>query len=106
MNLVLVLANVLGFLALAASSLKVMETGPVVGPSFSPAARFVLLLLVFAAVYSAIEAAAWRAPMRPGESIMIAIWGAFSVWRTFQASWTSFFQRPDPFNRFRRHPPV
>lgn len=106
MNLLLVLANVLGFLALAVSCLKVLESGPVMGPALSPAARFVLLLLIFAAVYSAIEAAAWRAPMRPGESIMISIWGAFSVWRVFQKSWTSFFQRPDPFSRFRHHPPV
>ncbi len=106
MNLVLVLVDVFGFLALAASCLKVLESGPTVGPAFSPAARLVLLLLVFAAVYSAIEAAAWRAPMRPGASLMIGIWGAFSVWRTFQGSWASFFQRPDPFGRFNRTPRV
>lgn len=103
MNLVLVLANVLGFLALAAACLKVLESGPSIGPGFSPAARFVLLLLVFAAVYSAIEAAAWHQPMRPGSSVMIAIWGAFSVWRTFQSTWSSFFRGPDPFGRFRHN---
>lgn len=103
MNLIFLLMQVLGFLALAAACLKVLEGGPSsVGPAFSPAARLVLLLLIFAALYSALEALAWRQPVRPGESIMIGIWGAFSVWRTFQSTWSSFFQRPDMFNLHRR----
>lgn len=105
MNLVLVFANVLGFLAFATSCLKVLETGPSIGPAFSPAARLVLLLLVFASIFSAIEAASWPHPMRPGESIMIATLGSFSVWRTFQTTWVSFFQRPDRFMIFRRREP-
>ncbi len=36
MNLLLVLANVIGFLALAAACLKIIETGPTIGPAVSP----------------------------------------------------------------------
>jgi hypothetical protein len=90
MNLLLVLANVAGFAALAAACLKVIETGPVIGPAFSPAARVVILLLVFLALYSAIEALSWKGAMRPGASVLVFVLGLFAVWRTFAPAWSSF----------------
>lgn len=91
MNLLLVLANVIGFLALAAACLKVIETGPTIGPAFSPAARLVILALVFLSIYSALEAMSWRSSMRPGSTALVFILGLFSVWRTWAPAWSSFF---------------
>lgn len=94
MNLLMIIAQAAGFLALSVACLKVLENGPVVGPAFSPAARLVLLLLVFLGLFAAIEALSWRTSPRPGATIMIAVWGAFSIWRVFAPSWATFFSRP------------
>lgn len=104
MNLLLVLANVAGFLAIAASCLKVLESGPAVGSApFSPAARLVLMLMIFLAIFAAIEALAWPAAMRPVASALVFVWGAFSVWRVWSPSWASFLSRPHEFRLFRSH---
>lgn len=93
MNLLMVLANVIGFLALAAATLKVLDSGPMIGPAFSPAARLVLLVLVFLSLYATIEALAWRGAMRPGQATLVFVMGLFAVWRAFQPSWVSFLSR-------------
>ncbi len=106
MNLLLVLANVVGFLALALACFKVLETGPTIGPAFSQAARLVILLLVFFSVYAAIEAMSWRAPMRPGASGLVFVLGMFAVWRVWAPRWASFFVRPMFWPSHRATPPV
>lgn len=104
MNMLLVLLNVLGHLALAAACLKTIEKGPVLGPAFSPAARLVLLLVVFLAVYASIEAMAWRFPMRPGSTGVVFVLGGFACWRVFSPPWASFLSRPS-FWTHRQAPP-
>lgn len=94
MNLILILASVCGSLLLAAACLKTIETGPTIGPPLSPAARLVVFALVFLAVISAIEALAWRHPMRPFESMLVFILGAFSCWRAWAPWWQNFLSRP------------
>lgn len=94
MNVLLTLANVMGLVALAAALLKVLETGPTVGPAFSHAARLVILLMVFLAVYSVIEALSWGGPKPIASSVLMFILGAFSLWRAFAPSWEKFFTRP------------
>lgn len=94
MNVVLMLANVIGFVCLAASLLKVLETGPMIGPAFSPAARVVILVMIFLATYSTIEALSWGGPARPAQSVLIFILGALSVWRAWAPCWEKFFTRP------------
>lgn len=106
MNLLLVLANVVGFLALALACFKVLETGPTIGPAFSPASRLVILLLVFGALYSAIEAMSWKLPMRPGAAVLVFVLGIFAVWRVFAPRWASFFVRPTFWPAHRATPPV
>ena len=94
MNLLLVLANVVGFLALAAACLKVLETGPAIGPAFSPAAKVVLLTMVFLSVWATIEVLSWRSPICPVAAALVLIMGLFSVWRVWSPFWASFFTRP------------
>lgn len=94
MNILLTLANVLGFICLAAALLKILETGPTVGPAFSHAARLVILLMVFLSVYSGIEALSWGGPKPIAASVLMFILGAFSLWRAFAPSWEKFFTRP------------
>lgn len=94
MNLLLVLMNVIGFVALAGASLKILEAGPTFGPAFSHAARCVLLVIVFLALFAAIETLAWRATMRPAASFLVFIVGLFSVWRAFAPAWASFWEKP------------
>lgn len=99
MNLLMVLANVIGFLALAAATLKVLDTGPIIGPAFSPAARLVLLVLVFLSLYAAIEALSWRGAMRPGQATLVFVMGLFAVWRAFTPVWTGFLERMPLWHR-------
>lgn len=88
--MLLLLLNVIGHLALAASCLKTIEKGPTIGPAFSGAARLVLLLVVFLAVYASIEALAWPHPMRPGSTAVMFVLGIFCCWRVFAPPWVSF----------------
>ncbi len=92
-NTLLVLANVVGNLALAAACLKTLEVGPTVGPKFSPAARLVLLLVVGLALFAAIESASWRTPQRPGGSLLVFVLGLFCCWRVFTPAWQGFLER-------------
>lgn len=94
MNSILLLMLVTGFLCLAAACLRTLEVGPVSGPAFSPAARVVLLALVFLMIFSAIEALASKTPSRPGGSATIFVLGLFSAWRSFAPAWASFFTNP------------
>lgn len=105
MNLILVLANVAGFCALALACFKTLEKGPTIGPAFYPAARLVILLLVFFSLYAAIEAMSWRSTMRPGQTLLVFVLGLFSVWRVFAPRWESFFTRPTFWPTHRAIPP-
>lgn len=93
MNGLLILVFVIGCLGLAVACLKTLDTGPTIGPAYSPAARVMVLLIVFLAVYAALEAGAARYEMRCGQSLLMLIVGAFSVWRTFAPPWASFLER-------------
>lgn len=93
MNLLMVLANVIGFAALGAATLKVLETGQIIGPAFSPAARIVLLVLVFLCLFAMIEALSWREAMRPAASALVLVLGLFATWRAFTPVWTGFLER-------------
>ena len=99
MNGVLVLANVIGFIALAVAMLKILETGPTIGPAFSPAARVVLLGMVFLALFAIIEAMAWRGTQRPAASSLILVMGLFALWRAFAPAWSGFLERLTPWHR-------
>lgn len=94
MNLILVLAAAIGFLSLAAALLKILETGPTIGPAFSHAARLVIMFMVFLAICSAIEVLALRGVKPVAPSILIFVLGAFSVWRAWAPAWEKFFTRP------------
>lgn len=99
MTVLLIIANVIGFLALAGACLKCLETGPTIGPAFSPAARVVILAIVFMALYSAIEALAWNRELRPGSTFLVFVLGLFALWRTCAPAWASFLQRPGLFHQ-------
>ena len=107
MNTLYVFLTVTGFLCVAASCLKVLETGPTVGPQFSPVARLVLLALVFLFILGSIEALAWPGGSRPVASFAVFVLGLFSARRTFAPELNSFFSAPGKwYFRTNRTPPV
>lgn len=95
MNILLLWANIIGFTLLAVALLKALDVGPTIGPAYSHAARVIIMMMIFLALYSAIEALSWGGPVRPAQSVLTFILGLFSAWRVFAPSWDKFFTRPN-----------
>lgn len=94
MNLILILLYVTGCFFLGAALLKILETGPSIGPAFTQATRVVILSIIFLTLLAALEALATKAPMRKGDVALMLILGAFSLYRANAATWVKIFERP------------
>lgn len=99
MNLVLTITNVIAFTALAVSALKYMDRNKVL--PVPP--RAMLLVLTFLALYAAIEALAWKQPMRPGETLAVIGCAAVASWKTFARLGACFLASVPPLSG-RRQP--